>query len=108
MIKVVWLLNYVCYTPNLWLRWKGENAVRPTVGLMYRNFRTHYMRWEGTPFPCDFLMGVHGVCLTKVFILYHDLQNYYFLIYYACENIEKFFMIIHFFYKFTRLKKTSY
>lgn len=44
-------------------------------------------------------MGVHGVCLTKNFILYHDLRNYYFLIYYACENIEKFFMIIHFFKK---------
>ena len=28
---------------------------------------------EGTPRPCGFSLGVHGVCLTKNFILYYDL-----------------------------------
>lgn len=66
-------------------------------GLGPHGFCTGEERWERTPRPCDFSLGVHGVCLTKNMILYHDLQNYYFLICYAYENIEKFFMIIHFF-----------
>ena len=54
---------------------------------------------EGTPRPCDFSLGVQGVCLTKNSILCYGLQNYYFLICYACESIEKIFVIMIFFKK---------
>lgn len=42
-------------------------------GLGPQGFCTGEGGGEGTPRPCDFSLGVHGVCLTKFFILYHDL-----------------------------------
>ena len=96
MIKIVWMLGVHQIYVSVVVGATGRQSARPTVGLERRVFLPTLWRREGTPCPCGFSMGGHRVCLTKNMILCYDFQNYYFLICYAYENIEKFFMIIHF------------
>ena len=98
MIKMVWMLGVHQIYGLVVVGARGRRDRRARSRLEAQG--PHIIRGggrEGTPRPCGFSLGVHGVCLTKNMILCYDFQNYYFLICYAYENIEKFFMIIHFF-----------